>query len=280
MAERSFAEKKSKSVYEQVKEAEKKDEKLPEQFKKKSQSFVKMLIYYSIPLVSVGVFVGILIFGTVPSVKGILNYIDEKEEKEKKVEGLDKEISKLEGLREQEYQIILDLATIDKIVSSNKTQVAKFVGEIEALAEKYDLEESKHESGEQIKKIEEDMQEESESLTAAIIHIPTTSEYVATFDSITEFLNALYKKDDFIIVSTLDMQGYRAREYFASLQETQGEQVSVDLSLSDVSWTMEVTFEKYQFSKGFSQYIDENMVSITTDPDNDTLQFIRDRYSE
>lgn len=280
MAERSLSERKSRSVYEQVKEAEKKEEKLPEQFKKKSQSFVKMLVYYTIPLVSVGVFVSILAFGTVPSVKGILNYMDEIEQKEKEIGDLDKEISKLEGLRDQEYQMISDLSTIDKIVPSEKTQVAKFVGEIEALAEKYDLEESKHESGEQIKKIEEEVEEESESQTVAIIHIPTTSEYIATFDDIKEFLNALYIKDDFIIVSALDMQGYRAREYFASLREARGEQVSVDLSLSDVSWTMEVTFEKYQFSKGFSQYIDENLVSITTEPDNDTLQFIRERYSE
>ncbi len=283
MQKESYRDKKTKSVNEQVKEALKESDgqtDLTGKFKKKSESFVKMLIYYSLPLFGIALFVGILVFGTVPTIKGTLNYIDEKEEKEEEVDELEEEISRLKSFEDNQYQINSDLKTIDKIVSSQKTQVAKFVGEIESLAEEYSLEESKHESGEQIKRIEEEIEEAETRETASVIHIPTTSEYVATFNDIKDFLDALYEKDDFIIVSSLDMQGYTAREYFASLQEELGEQVTVDTTLSVISWTMEVTFKKYQFSEGFDNYIEENMVTLTTEPDEETLEFIRERYSE
>ncbi len=279
MEEKTLAQKKSSgSVYEKLKKTEEDKLNLSQKIQKQGQSAFKSIAYYSLPILSMAVFAGILILGTIPAIKKILNYNNDIKAKHAEIEDLEDEISNLSNLKADQYQIESDLEVIDSIVPSEKTQVAKFVGEIEALALEYDLEESKHESGERIEKLDEEEDEESKEESAAIINIPTTSEYVAEFDNIKNFLNALYTKDDFIIVNSLDMQGHAAREYYAALQEERGEQVTVDTELSTSSWTMEVTFEKYQFSKGFSQYLSDNIVSISVDPDEETLNFIRERY--
>ncbi|MBN2015753.1 hypothetical protein JW766_02880 [Candidatus Dojkabacteria bacterium] len=272
--------KREKGVHELVKDAEKgRKAPLPEKFKKSGKNALKMILYYSAPLISIAIFLLILVLGTIPAVKGIVQSNNEIEEKNGEIKELEKQIKVLEALRLNEADVNMDLATIDKIVPSEKTQVAKFVGEIEEMAKLYNLEESKYESGETIEKLEEEIEEELKKESAAIIHIPTSSEYIATFEDIKEFLNALYYKDDFIIVSSLDMQGYEAREYQAGRQREMGEQVTIDTTIPVTEWTMKVTFEKYQFSEGFSKYLEENLVSMQSKPNEETLIFIREKYS-
>lgn len=273
--QQSLAEKKSESVYKAVEEAQKEKEKA-----KRFKSPIQMFAYYALPIASIGVFLGVLLFGTIPSIKGIINWNKLLGEKKEEIKDLDKQIASLKDLKARESEIDSDLAIIDKIVPSEKTQVAKFVGEIDELAQTHNLEESSYESGEQIEELEENVEEQSKKETATIIHIPTTSEYISPFENIKNFLNALYQKKDFIIVSLLEMQGHSAREYLAAIQQQEGQAVTVNTSLSQDSWTMGVTFEKYQFSKGFNQYISENFVSVESEPDEKTLQYIRNRFSE
>lgn len=272
--EKSYTQKKSEGVHKAVEKAQEEQEAA-----KKKRSLIQAVTYYALPLVSIAVFIGVLVIGTIPSIKSILNRYNELKGKQEEIVGLEGEIESLEELKANESQITSDLAIIDSIVPSAKTQVAKFVGEIDTLAQEHSLAESSYESGEQIQQLEEEIEEQSEG-EAALIHIPTNSAYIATFDNIKNFLSALYEKKDFIIVSELIMQGRKAREYIASQQLDQGELVTIDTSLSSVDWTMEVTFEKYQFGKGFAQYIGENLVPISADPNEETLEYIRSRYSE
>jgi len=281
MPEKSLSELKvKKNVYDQLKETEK--ESLSKKFQTQSQNVIKGIIYYSLPLVSIGIFIGMILFGAMPEIKKVLNYRKEITAKKEEIESLNNEISKLEELKANQYQIESDLEIIDRIVPSEKTQVAKFVGEVEILAEEFNLEESKYGSGEQIEKLgeEEIAQEEQNQDSAAIIQIPTESEYIAELENIKNFLNALYNKNDFIIVSELEMQGQSAREYLASLQKEKGEKVTVDLTLPELRWTMKVTFAKYQFSKGFGEYMSKNIVPATQEPDQITLEFIRSKYGK
>jgi hypothetical protein len=281
MPEKSLSELKvKKNVYDQLKETEK--ESLSKKFQTQSQNVIKGIIYYSLPLVSIGIFIGMILFGAMPEIKKVLNYRKEITAKKEEIESLNNEISKLEELKANQYQIESDLEIIDRIVPSEKTQVAKFVGEVEILAEEFNLEESKYGSGEQIEKLgeEEIAQEEQSQDSAAIIQIPTESEYIAELENIKNFLNALYNKNDFIIVSELEMQGQSAREYLASLQKEKGEKVTVDLTLPELRWTMKVTFAKYQFSKGFGEYMSKNIVPATQEPDQITLEFIRSKYGK
>ena len=281
MPEKSLSELKvKKNVYDQLKETEK--ESLSKKFQTQSQNVIKGIIYYSLPLVSIGIFIGMILFGAMPEIKKVLNYRKEITAKKEEIESLNNEISKLEELKANQYQIESDLEIIDRIVPSEKTQVAKFVGEVEILAEEINLEESKYGSGEQIEKLgeEEIAQEEQSQDSAAIIQIPTESEYIAELENIKNFLNALYNKNDFIIVSELEMQGQSAREYLASLQKEKGEKVTVDLTLPELRWTMKVTFAKYQFSKGFGEYMSKNIVPATQEPDQITLEFIRSKYGK
>lgn len=275
--------KKTGDVHEQLKQLEKKKEKedVSEVIKRGGTNFVQTAVYYGLPLVGIGIFLGILFRGTVPAIQGILDKVDEVDKKRENLAGLDRQIESLEDLKAQESQYDSDLLIIEKIVPSAKTKVAEFVGEIDSLAQEHNLEVSQYSSGEQIEKIEEELEEElGKKDSAGVIHVPTTSEYTAEFNNIKQFLDALYYKEDFIILGYLKMQGGVAREYYASLQEAEGEEITVDTALPEVAWTMEVTFEKYQFSEGFKGYLNKNLVSLTDVPDSEALQFIRDRYGK
>lgn len=285
MEEKTLNERKSqKDVYEEMRKAEE-ERRLSAKMKRKGRSFLQTIMYYGMPLISLGIFFGVSIWGTIPSIKGIFNYMDEIEIKEEELDDLESDLEVLTDLKAEEASMRRDLDIIEKIVPSEKTQVAKFVGEIVDLAEENDVEEYEYASGENRENVDEEdeIEEEIESQqldTASIIRIPSESEYVATFENIEDFLNALYFKDDFIIVGLLDMQGEGARRFIASQQRQQGTEVTVDQSLSSKDWKMEVTFEKYQFSKGFSEYIKNNLVSLRSEPNQEILQYIRERYGE
>jgi hypothetical protein len=279
MEEKSLSQKKSTSVYDQVKEAEKEKATITTKIQKQSKDVYKAILYYSLPLISILVFFAIMGWGTVKTVReGILGRIDEIEEKEEEIDDLDDDIARLKEIQSQEARIDADLAIIDKIVPEGQTQVAKFITEIEEIALQNNLEKAKYTSGENIEEIEEAISETEEETTLGIIDIPTESEYVASFNDIKNFLNALYSKNDFIIVKSLELQGHRARELLATRQREEGVQVTVDTSLGIVDWTMLVTFEKYQFSSNFSEYIEENLVDLDDEPDQDILDFIRRRF--
>jgi hypothetical protein len=224
--ESGLVSKKSKNVHEQLKDAEEQKKNANKKSGGAKENIIRAVVYYSLPLLSIGVFIGILIFGTIPSIRGILDYNNDIKVKNTEIEELDDELVILKEIEGESTQTKSDLAIIDKIVPSDKTQVVKFVGEVEDLATMYNLEISKYVSGEQIRQLEEKLEEES--LSIAIINIPTTSEYIATFGDVKDFLNALYSKDDFIIVGTLEMQGHKAREFLSSIQEEQGTNVTVD----------------------------------------------------
>jgi hypothetical protein len=223
----------------------------------------------------------ILLAGTIPSIKSILSKNSEIKERETEIKELDSNIAKLNDLKSRESQIDSDLAIVNKVVPSEKTQVAKFVGEIDTLAKENNLVESEYQSGEQIDKIEEKVTEQINQDSAAVVEIPTMGSYKATLDAIKAFLNKLYAKNDLIIISSMGMQGSEAREILAREQQKQGGQVTVDVSLPSTTWTITVTFAKYQFSRGFnSDYLQKNLVSVNTEPDEETIKYIRQRYGK
>ncbi len=257
------------------------EEKKGQKPKQKKRNLVQEISYYGVPIFSILFFVGIMVYGTIPSIQGIFDKMSEVGEKKLEIEDLDSQIKTLKKLKENEAQIDRDLTTINNIVPSRKTQVAKFVGEIEKLAKDNNLEESEYKAGETIDKLgEEESSEVSADDNPAIIQIPTSSEYVAEFSDIKSFLNTLYKKKDFIIVSSLEMRSHEAREYFASLRRKRGLETEDYGNISKKSWTMSVTFKKYQFSNDFYQYIQDNFVSIKSQTESPTLKFIRERFAE
>ncbi len=260
-----------------MKKAESERENLDKKLAKKGTKFIQGIIYYGVPLFGVLIFALIMAFGTIPSIQKIFENINLTKQKNLQIIQLDEEINDLKSIRSQEYDIDQDLAIINKIVPTGKTQVAKFVGEISELAIEFGLEESKYSSSEQIEKLEQEIMIETEKDTAAIINIPTTSEYTATFENIENFLNALYKKGDFIIISSLELNGFEARRIFSQNQFSEGKNIVFE-NMGIDTWSMKVTFEKYQFSKGFDKYVEGNFVSIKSVPDPITLEFIRQRY--
>jgi hypothetical protein len=144
------------------------------------------------------------------------------------------------------------------------------------------LEESEYESGEQRTDLEQTIEQQEQlaeaTESASIILIPSTSRYVAGFDSIKKFLEALYFKDDLIILGLMDMQGFEGREFEARLAKEQGLEQKSDTTIPADSWNIEVTFQKYQFSRTFGSYVEKNLVSLDTRPDEETLKYLRTRF--
>jgi hypothetical protein len=138
-------------------------EKMHQDRPKKKRGLIDSINYYGIPLIGIAFFFIVLILGTIPAVNTIVERLNEIQQKKEEIDSLNREIASLEKLQEDESQILSDLSIIEEIIPSEKTQVAKFVGEIQDLAKDYDLEESEYTSGEEIEEIEEKIQEKLDS---------------------------------------------------------------------------------------------------------------------
>ena len=250
--------------------------------KKKGRSTLNSLIYYSLPLLSLAIFAGIIIFGTIPAVKGILSKIDEIELKNIEKTDLETQLTSLEELKGLEATFNQDLDLIEKIVPSEKTQVAKFVGEIDDLALENNLAEGKYESGEQrtdLEQVVEEQEQQAEaSETPSVITIPAASSYTAEFTNISTFLESLYYKNDLIIIGLLEMQGYEGRLFESELARETGVNSTLDNTIPSNAWNIDVTFQKYQFSRTFNTYVEENLVPLDERPNEETLKYIRQRF--
>jgi hypothetical protein len=259
-----------------------------ERLKETSESLLKTITYYSMPLVSVVFFISILVFGTIPSIQSIFEYTDTLEERHDEVEDLEEQIDELKELRSRESEIVSNIQLIDKIVPSEKTLVAEFVMEIREIAQQNDLKETEQASSEQLDEVNEDEEdynkEEDTSVikykdTPAVIKIPTETTYTARFPNISSFLNQLYYKDDLIIIESMELEGSLAREYNEKQQQKQGiyrKPRRAEL-LNEGEWTLEIKFEKYQFSEGLDNLITENLVAPDRIVNEEIMSLIRKR---
>ena len=89
---------------------------LPQEEQRPQRGVLQNITFYALPLLSLLVFFGLLILGTIPSVRGIFDQRSQVGEKQELISKLDKQISALEELKRRESEYDSDLAIIDSIV--------------------------------------------------------------------------------------------------------------------------------------------------------------------
>lgn len=250
--------------------------------KEKRIDIIHEIKYYGIPLVSIGLFIGLLLFAVFPSI----NAINEKRAtikiRQSQVAQLDTTLSQYEALKNREAQMDDDLELIDKIVPSSVSKVAEFVGEINNQASSDTLTFSETQSGEKRTGVTEEGQaiiENQGKETADIISIPTIFGLKGTDENIRAFLTNLYDRQEFLIIDSLEVEGQKQREFEQRIANEEGRDYKPEYKgLTVFDWTIDVTFGKYQFSKDFSQALEDKTVPLDQMEDQLTIKLIRAKH--
>ena len=239
------------------------------------------ITYFIVPIASVIAFLIIVLFPIIGTVNTIRDNQATIKQKDAEIASLDATITDLETLARQDPVVQTNLAKIDKIVPSEKSEVVQFVLAVEDIAKQNNLEKTEQKSDEGKESVDEDTQttdyQEVTNQSASIISINNQFSFKGDKLEIENFLNALYHRDDFIIVSTMKMEGPEARELQAQNAQENGTVYVNDPDLED-KWTIDVKFSKHIFSENFTNMVSQTEVGINELPDEETLKLINSRY--
>lgn len=252
--------------------------------KEKKVDIISQLKYYGVPIASVGVFFGLLLFAVMPTINSINEKRDTIKNKETQISKLDNTLREYYALRDREAQMDEDLALIDKIVPSSISEVANFVGEINDVAEQNSLDPTETQSGETRvgvtgKPVSTTDEEAKEG--ADIISIPTAFALKGDIDNIRQFLIELYGREEFLIIDSMEIKGQKQREFEERIAEEEGREYRSEFrGLTVFDWTIDVVFGKYQFSENFSDALEEARIPLSQREDELTINLIRDKYGQ
>jgi hypothetical protein len=103
------------------------------------RTFKELLVYYTVPIVSIVLFLAIVGFFVVPTISGIYTNLNKVEDLKKKKDADKPTLTSLVKLRDNDQQTQDDLAVVDKIVPSEKTKIVTLQKFIQDTVEKYGL---------------------------------------------------------------------------------------------------------------------------------------------
>ncbi len=248
------------------------------------RTFKELVVFYTVPLVSIILFLGIVGFFVVPTINGIYTNFNKVEDLKKKKDADKPSLTSLIKLRDNDQQTQDDLAVVDKIVPSEKTKIVTLQKFIQDTVEKYGLTLKSYTIGEQLRPISvgagstpvsnqvigssgdstKPVKKTEDSLRVA----PTTVKIEGKFSDIQKFFNEFYLLNSLFIVDSLNM---KAAQSIAP----------ENLSTSDVKWNLDVTFAKYVFSEDFLTNEEVfNQLPASATPDETTLDYIKKRFKD
>ncbi len=248
------------------------------------RTFKELVVFYTVPLVSIVLFLAIVGFFVIPTINGIYTNFNKVEDLKKKKEADKPALNSLIKLRDNDQQTQDDLAVVDKIVPSEKTKIVTLQKFIQDTVEKYGLTLKSYTIGEQLRPISvgtssipssnqamgsggdisKPVKKTEDSLRVA----PTTVKIEGKFSDIQKFFNEFYLLNSLFIVDSLNM---KASQSIAP----------ENLSTSEVKWSLDVTFAKYVFSEDFLTNEDVfNQIPASATPDETTLNYIKKRFKD
>lgn len=248
------------------------------------RSFKELLVYYTVPIISIVLFLGIIGIFIIPTINGIYTNFKKVEDLKKKKDADKPALTSLIKLRDNDQQTQDDLAVVDKIVPSEKTKIVTLQKFIQDTVEKYGLSLKSYTIGEQLRPISvgvattsgtnqgigsgaditKPIKKTEDSLRVA----PTTVKIEGKFSDIQKFFNEFYLLNSLFIVDSLNM---KASQSIAP----------ENLSTSEVKWNLDVTFAKYVFSEDFLTNEDVfNQIPASATPDETTLNYIKKRFKD
>ena len=247
------------------------------------RSFKEIIIFYTVPLISIFLFLVIVGVFIIPLISGIYTNFNKVEELKKKKLAETPTLTSLVKLRDNDQQTQDDLAVVDKIVPSEKTKIVTLQKFIQDTVEKYGLTLKSYSIGEQLRPVSvgdsssgtrpvtgsdtdstKPVKKTEDSLRVA----PTTVKIEGKFSDIQKFFNEFYLLNNLFIVDSLNM---KASQSIAP----------ENLNTSDVKWNLDVTFAKYVFSEDFLTNEDVfNQLPASASPDQPTLDYIKKRFKD
>lgn len=206
--------------------------------------------FYILPILSIGFFVTIAIFGIYPSIKNTFAMLRKIDDMKNDSVELDNKLAVLKNLRGKRTTIEAYLTIIDGIVPAKTTEVVNFQIKIKELAIKNGLESSDTRTGENIIVSNEGM--------LGLVEIPSEFKLSGTLENVKKFLTELDKGEDFLVINEMDL----ARQ-------------------GNDSWGLRVIFIKYQFQEITEE--DKKLFTNISDSslsNTDVLDFIKVRYGK
>lgn len=191
-------------------EAKKEEEKVP---------ISKIIRLYVIPLVTLGIFSGIVVLLIVPAVNGLFAGLEEISVLGEEANDLDEDLLDLQALQSNFNQVESDLQDINSIVPTGDTEIASFQERIVKLAIDQGLIVREVQTAEQILQTGE-----QDISVLGIIEIPTLFSIEGELDLAVDFITGIQQIDDFIIIGEMDLS-----------------------SSDNIKWNLELLLIKYQF---------------------------------
>ncbi|MEI6886727.1 MAG: hypothetical protein WCK31_00655 [bacterium] len=248
----------------------------------KKKDFLSVVKQYSIPLISVLLFLGIAVISIFHTVNSISDNYKQLEKLQATKKTNDDTLKKLNVLKERDATTISDLATIDEIVPSEKTKIVGLQEFIQNKTKEYNLYLKDMSIGEQLEKISDgttttkssklatvDAKGNPISLTENSLRVaPTSAKIEGKFSDIQKFFADFYKVNDLYIITTMNLK-------------SSGSIAPAEITTSDQTWTMDITFSKYAFSEDFlSNETAFTQIPISAVPNETVIKYLRDRYSK
>ena len=243
------------SATESLKNAEKEEQ----EKKVKVDEISDFIKFYALPIFSAMIFLGVVFFTIIPSIRYIFDSIDEIDALKNEDQTMNSRIERLIALQQENADQVQLINRINSIVPTGKSEVVAFRERIATtgLQQSLLLEESK--SGETILEPESVTVETAEGFN--LIEIPSEFNMRGEFINFRNFLNSLYIGDDFFIVEEMSLNASSA----------EGE---------ENIWFGTFNLTKYQF------FADENFDLETTfagvdefeEPDPTAINFLETKF--
>jgi hypothetical protein len=218
----------------------------------------KLFKLFILPLITLAIFVGVLIFLTLPKLGDIFANLDAISISMEQISKLDQDVIDLTALRQTSLQTTADLEALNTAVPTGNSQVADFQSRVIALAQQNSLEVSDAVIGEQI--LNANVGDVGARENLALVEIPATFTLLGSKATLTKFIDDVLKLEDFVIIGEMRLS------------------IVNQLSVSEDLWTLRINFLKYQFPTPD----DENQliatyssVPATSDADPVILDLIR-----
>jgi len=173
-------------------------------FAKKVRDYRKLIRFYLIPIVSVLIFLFILVFTIVPSVRHMIDGLEEGKELREESKHLDSRINRLTSMRENDARNRQILSKINQIIPSEQTEVVRFRQKVAGVGTNKGLEIDSLQAGETI--VDGNNRNVVASTTNfQLIEIPSKFGFTGGFNGFRELFRDLYAGDDFFVISHMDL---------------------------------------------------------------------------
>jgi hypothetical protein len=164
------------------------------------KSRAKLIKIYLVPIITLVVFVGIIVFMIIPKISEIFSSLGKINADNEQIAVLNALDADLSGLEKNKGAIETDLVDLNTIASGGTTRVVEFRDKIAGILTSFGLD------------IESQNISESSFITTDVdssiilIEIPFTFSVTGSLDDTKAFINSLSTIDDFAIVKELDIK--------------------------------------------------------------------------